>query len=121
MLLGCICLDCRVAFDADRPAEGLTMIAVGDRPWSGGRLLGVTSSVQSAATMTPTNWHVRGDDLIAVYETGQPDAARVDLLWHAARPATGAPWLARLDLLVSVRTDRLDWRHAFVSKAPFQS
>ncbi len=88
------------------------MIAVGDRPWSGGHLLGVTSSVQSAATMTPMDCYVRGDDLIAVYETGQPDAARVDLLWHAARPATGAPWHARVDLLVSVRSDRLDWRHA---------
>ena len=68
-------------------------------------------SIQSAATATLADWHVRGDDLIAVYETGQPDAARVDLLWHAARPAAGDPWLARIDLLVSVRTDRLDWRH----------
>ena len=67
---------------------------------AGGRLLGVGGSIQSAAT-TLTDWHVRGDDLIAVYETGQPDAARVDLLWHAAPPAAGDPWLDRLDLLVS--------------------
>ena len=72
--------------------------------------MGVSGSIQSAAT-TLTDWHVRGDDLIAVYETGQPDAARLDLLWHATRPATGDAWLARIDLLVSVRTDRLDWRH----------
>ena len=26
-------------------------------------------------------------------------------------PPHGDPWLARIDLLVSVRTDRLDWRH----------
>ena len=42
---------------------------------------------------------------------GRPDAARLDLLWHAARPVAAVPWLARIDLLVSVRTDRLDWRH----------
>ena len=86
-------------------------IAVFDRFWPGGRLLGVTGSIQSAAATTLTDWHVRGDDLIAVYETGQPDVARVDLLWHSARPAAGDPWFARIDLLVSVRTDRLDWRH----------
>jgi len=99
-----------LAFDADCPANGLTEIAVLDRPWPGGRLLGVGGSIQSAAA-TLTDWHVRGDDLIAACETGQPDAARVDLLWHAARPAAGDPWLARIDLLVSVHTDQLDWRH----------
>jgi hypothetical protein len=100
-----------LAFDADHPADGLARIAVCDRPWPGSRLLGVTGSIQSAATATLAEWHVRGDDLIAIYETGQPDTAQVDLLWHAARPAAGAPWLARVDLLVTVRSDRLDWRH----------
>jgi hypothetical protein len=100
-----------LAFDADRPAYGLAKIVVLDRPWSEARLLGVTGSIESPATTTLADWHVRGDDLIAVYEMGQPDAARFDLLWHAARPIAGAPWLARIDLLVSVRTDRLDWRH----------
>src|SRR5208282_1903331 len=75
-----------LAFDADRPTEGLANIAVLGRPWPAGHLLGVNGSIQSAAT-TLTDLHVRGDDLIAAYETGQPDAARFDLLWHAARPA----------------------------------
>jgi len=100
-----------LVFDGDRPADGLAMISVLDRSWPGGCLLGISGSIQSAAASTLTDWHVRGDDLIAVYETGDPDAARVDLLWHAARPTAEDPWLARLDLLVSVRTDRLDWRH----------
>ena len=99
-----------LAFDADRPAAGLVQIRGLDRAWSSGCLLGVNGSIQSAAA-TLTDWHVRGDDLIAVYETGQPDAARVDLLWHVARPTAGDPWFACIDLLVSVRTDRLDWRH----------
>jgi hypothetical protein len=100
-----------LAFDADHPADGLAKIVVLDRPWSRGRLLGITGSIQSAAPTALADWHVRGVDLIAAYETGQPDAARVDLLWHAARAAPGDPWLARIDLLVSVRSERLEWRH----------
>jgi len=100
-----------LSFNAARPADGLTTHALVDRPWSGGRLLGVTGSVQASTTATLTDWHVRGDDLIAVYETGPPDAARLDLLWHAVRPPTAEAWLGCIDLLVSVRTDRLDWRH----------
>jgi hypothetical protein len=100
-----------LAFNADRPADGLAKIVVAGQPWPGGRLLGIIGSIQSATTTTLADWHVRGDDLIAVYETGRPDAARVDLLWRPARPAAGDPWIARIDLLVSVRTDRLDWRH----------
>jgi hypothetical protein len=100
-----------LAFDADRPADGLTTFAVFGQPWPGGRLMGVTGSIQSSANATLMDWHVRGDDLIAVYETGQPDAAQLDLLWRAARPTAEEAWLGRIDLLVSVRTERLDWRH----------
>ena len=57
-----------------------------DRPWPDGRLLGIAGSIQSATAAALTDWHVRGDDLIAVYETGQPDAAQIDLFWRAARP-----------------------------------
>ncbi len=98
-----------LAFDADRPTAGLDEIAVVDQPWQGGRLLGVDGSIQ-APSAALTDWHLRGDDLIAVYETGLPHAARLDLLWHAARPSAEDDWLARIDLLLSVRTDRLDWR-----------
>jgi len=100
-----------LAFDANRPADGLTTFAVLDRPWPGGRLMGVTGSIQFSATEALTDWHVRGDDLFAVYETGQPDAARLDLHWRAVRPAAEDQWLCYVDLLVSVRTDRLDWQY----------
>ncbi|MEI8371742.1 MAG: hypothetical protein WCJ35_02790 [Planctomycetota bacterium] len=99
-----------LAFDADHPVKGIAKITVLDRPWSKGRLMGIAGSVQFAAATTLTDWHVRGDDLIAVYEMGQPDAARVDLLWHVAHPAAEDPWIVRVELLVSVCTDRLDWR-----------
>jgi len=100
-----------LAFDADRPADGLRSFVILNRPWPGGRLIGVTGSIQSSATATLTDWHVRGDDLIAVYETGQPQAARIDLLWHAVQPSAEGAWLGCIDLLVSVRTDCLDWQH----------
>jgi hypothetical protein len=100
-----------LTFDADCPEAGLTAIAVADQPWSGGRLLGIRGSIQAAEGIALCDWHVRGDDLIAAYEIGPPDAARFDVLWHAAQPAAGDAWLGRLDLLVSVRTDRLDWRY----------
>ena len=82
-----------------------------DRYWSKGRLFGVTRSIQSAAKCELAEWFVRGDDLIAAYETGQPEAARIDLCWHVVRPEEGDSHIARVDLLVSIRTDRLDWRH----------
>jgi hypothetical protein len=100
-----------MTFDADQPAVGLVSPRVLDRPWSGGRLLGVCGSLPAAAGAALTDIHVRGDDLVAVYETGQPDAARYDLLWHAVGPSANDCWFARVDLLVSVRTDRLDWRY----------
>ena len=65
----------------------------------------------NSAGMALVDWHVRGNDLIAVYETGQPGAAQLDLIWHAALPALGDAWQGRIDLLVSVHTERLDWRY----------
>jgi hypothetical protein len=99
-----------LAFNANQPGDGLKNIRVLDRYWNG-RLFGVTGPIQTAAKCELADWHIRGDDLVACYETGQPDAARIDLLWHVAKSAEGDPQIARIDLLVSIRTDRLDWRH----------
>jgi hypothetical protein len=100
-----------LAFEANRPGDGLRNIRVLDRHWPNGHLCGVTGPIQSAANCELAEWYVRGDDLIAVYETGQPDAARIDLHWHVAKPTERDSHIARIDLLVSIRTDRLDWRH----------
>ena len=65
------------------PPTGLTKIVVVDRLCPADACW--ASPVRpSAAAKTLADWHVRGDDLIAVYEIGQPDAARLDVLWHAA-------------------------------------
>ena len=100
-----------LAFDANEPGEGLKNICVGDQDWEMGRLFGVTGPIQAAAKCELADWYVRGDDLIAAYETGQPDSARIDLRWQVAEPAEGDSTIARIDLLASIRTDRLDWRH----------
>ena len=100
-----------LAIDADCPAAGLTQITIAGRPWIGGSLLGAAAAVDRATTMLLTDWHVQGENLAAVYETNLPEAARLDLAWRAIRPASD-PWLACVELVVSVRTERLDWRHA---------
>jgi hypothetical protein len=100
-----------LAFDANRPGEGLNNIRVLNHDWPDGRLFGVTGPIQSAANCELTECYVRGDDLIAVYETGSPDKARIDLRWSVAKSAEVNSPIARIDLLVSIRTDRLDWRH----------
>jgi hypothetical protein len=97
--------------DSARPHCGLTAIVVRRVEWSEARLLGVTGSALNSSAMSLTDWHARGGELIAAYEIGAPHAARIDLCWHAAAGDNGDSWFARIDLIVSVRTDRLDWRH----------
>jgi hypothetical protein len=97
--------------DSAQPLRGLAEVVVGSVAWDDACLLGVSGSVLASAAATRVEWHVRGDDLIAAYEIGQPDFARIDISWRAAGPMAGASWLACIDLFVSVRTDRLDWRH----------
>ena len=100
-----------LAFDANQPGEGLQNIRVLGRFRPFGRLFGVTGPIQTAANCELTDWYVRGDDLIATYETGQPDAARVDLHWQVVQPEKNDAQIATIKLFVSIRTDRLDWRH----------
>jgi len=101
----------KATIDSKLPDRGLIALVAQGIDWKDARLLGVSGSALAAAAATRVEWHVRGDDLVAAYEIGPPDAARIDLSWHAATPDTGDPWFARIDLVVSVRTDRLDWRH----------
>jgi hypothetical protein len=106
-------------FNAERPRDGLTSITALGRAWPLARLLGIAGPIHSAGC-TLADWHVRGNDVIAAYETGEPAEARIDLLWHVVQPKSPPPWIARIELLVSIRTDRLDWRHdvSLVSTIP---
>jgi hypothetical protein len=97
--------------NAAYPAGGLTSICIGGQAWQAVSLLGVSSEVLSQPNVSLADWHVRANELVAVYESGKPDDARVDVRWQFGLPGAGDPWLARVDLLVSIRTDRLDWRH----------
>ena len=96
--------------DSARPGDGLTALVVQGVSLADTRLLGV-SCMALAAAAKRVDWHVRADELVAGYEIGQPDAAHIDISWHATGPSENDTWLACIDLLVSVRTERLDWRH----------
>jgi len=98
--------------DAARPAEGLTSVALRDRASQGASLLGVSASAFSNPANSLAEWHVRGHDLFAVYESEQPDAVRLDIRWNVDFPAHGDSRLVQIDLLISIRTDQLGWRHA---------
>ena len=103
-------LGMRAAVNATQPARGLGSIAVNGHSWPDAQLLGISALALESVSVLLADWHVCGKDLFAVYETGPPDAARIDLCWSAADSSDGHPWLARIDLLASVRTDRLDWQ-----------
>jgi hypothetical protein len=95
--------------DSAQPGHGLTGLIVFGLPYRDMRLLGVSGAALTAASCV--DWHVRGDDLIASYEIGQPEAVQIDIMWHASALRKNDDRFARIDLLISVRTERLDWRH----------
>ncbi len=99
-----------VLVDADRPVDGLSQLLVADQAWKMASLFSIVGATLSARPPTLVDWYVRGNDLAATYETSHVDAARLDIQWSAAESQNHAPWSARLDMLVSVRTDRLDWQ-----------
>jgi hypothetical protein len=94
-----------------QPARGLGSLTVYGANWSGARLLGLSSQAIGSSAAGLAEWFVRGNDLVAVFESGPPHSARIDLCWRAVAGGESDAWFARIDLMVSVRTDRLDWRH----------
>ena len=90
-----------------RPREGLSEVAIDTHALKNARLLSIT-----AATDDPSEYYVRGTDLIAAYDASGRQPVRVDALWRATPPATADTFLAALDLIISVRTALLDSRPA---------
>jgi hypothetical protein len=99
----------RAHVDAAQPTHGLNELTVCGDPCGELRLLGVSGPALTDARCI--DWHVRGDDLNASYEIGPPIAAQVDISWKALALQNNEDLFALIDLLVSVRTERLDWRH----------
>ncbi len=96
--------------DSLSPRHGLSKISVRGAAWNEAHLLGVSGAVLKAAG-SRVEWYARENELVAAYETGAPHSARIDLRWQAVAGISGDPWFARIDFVISVRTDRLDWRH----------
>ena len=97
----------------ERPDEGLRDLHILNQPWAGAQLLGVM--VPSAPQpLTPVEWHLRGHDLIALYDTSLDPALRVELLWRVAPAAEGDRFSIAVDLIVSLWTQRLESRPELV-------
>ena len=94
---------------ADRPGEGLGQVSVLDHPWPGARLLGVAAMSPDGAA-DPLDWHLCGTDLAAAYVDSLDPAVRIDLVWRTIRPGGVDRFLAAVDLIVSLRTERLESR-----------
>jgi hypothetical protein len=99
----------RARADLARPSAGLVDAVVAGQPMIAAQLLGVAVGAPAATVATPpAENHVRGADLAAVYQQTGQWPLRVDVLWRATAPQPTDPFLAAIELIVSVRTDALD-------------
>lgn len=113
--------------DLRRPAQGLFDLGLSDlgcgaasAPLRHCRLLGLELPSLGSGQEMLLDQYVRSSDLAAVYTPSETWPIRVDAVWHAMRDTQRSTALAALDMLVSVRTERLDSRPelAVVSRLP---
>jgi len=99
------------AIDLLRPALGLAELACEAHFLGNARVLGVELP-SSAAVRTDSllECYVRGSDLVAAYKESDNWPVRVDATWRAGSSLVSNGPLARVELVVSVRTERLDSR-----------
>jgi hypothetical protein len=89
--------------------DGLAKVIIAGQPFPAARLLGIVASLTAAADdAAPMEHYVRGADLIIAYEKPGPCPIRVDCSWRATAPVATEPFLAAVDLVVSVRAYALD-------------
>ena len=105
--------------DPARPDEGLTGVCPAGVPVEGMRLLAVEFPWPAApgGRQPPAECYVRGADLTAVYQESPAWPVQVDLVWRPVFPKAQDGILAGIDLLVSVRTPRLDSRPQLVVRS----
>ena len=94
-----------------QPDEGLVEVQPDAGRLAGAGLLGIAIPLLTASEQfLLIERYVRGPDLVAAYEESAQWPVRVDALWRVASPAPGEPFVAAVELLVSVRTRALDSR-----------
>jgi hypothetical protein len=101
----------RAVLDPARPGDGLSHVSWHGSPLPGARLLGIV--LPSLSQESPESLEescVRGPLLVNAYRASEGWPVRVDAAWRPVEPSPHASWLAAMDLVLSVRTDRLDSR-----------
>jgi len=107
--LGPLC----AAMDLRRLAAGLAAVSLDHRSLPGTGLLGVELPAPCTAHATAIDDSlVRGPDLVVTCQETDSWPIRVDLVWRAVAPQAPRRWPLVLDLIASVRTERLDSRPA---------
>jgi hypothetical protein len=97
------------AVDLLRPDRGLTDLQCGSHRLSDTEILGLGGPATLGDQRGDlVECYHRGPDLIAAYRESPEWPVRVDAMWRAAPGAQGAPILAAVDLIVSVRTELLE-------------
>ncbi len=88
-----------------RPGEGLVDLAITGLHPSRLRLLGVTIPFfVPGDTGSIIEQHVRGPDLVLSYRESESCPVRVDALWRGRLPEADDPFVAAVELVISVRT-----------------
>jgi hypothetical protein len=101
------CGDLTAQVDVEYPSHGVCQIRYQDTSFAGAQILGViTSDGKTDRQELPGEYHVRGTDLIALYD--EPGGARVtrDIYWRAV--SDEETHLCGLELWLSAETQLLD-------------
>lgn len=98
--------------DLRRPAHGLFDVAIDANSASFGHshLLGIEIPSLVSGEESLFDEYVRSTSLTAVYQPSNAWPIRVDVSWHAMAISQLPPPSTAIDMLVSVRTERLDSR-----------
>jgi len=107
------CGGLRGAIDLGRPDRGLGGLATELGPLDDAQLLGLeVPSCEADRAASPGEAYVRGGDLVATYGQAERWPVAVDVVWRALAPSGPDAPAGAVELLVSVRTERLESRPA---------
>lgn len=101
----------RATLRLTRPDRGLFDVRVQETLLADSRLLGIAIPAAIVhGECSPADCHVRGADLAVSYPATAAWPIEIDAVWRICEPDAACPWIAAVELIVSVRTALLDSR-----------
>jgi len=102
--------------DGCRPHQGFTDVCVRGTRWPEAQLLCFSLSPgEDSSVVAPSNWYVRGDDLVASYSPAANRPFHVQAYWRALTAQTPEV-LAAIELILSVHTDQQECQSSIVAE-----